>query len=607
MSKEHKKNVNLESTSVPKPRSRDRSKRKVLKPKKTRRINVLPQPQSGSCQKAPENISVINKMSIKMNEDTLSFTNNLDELKPFSVDYQLNEHDLHGLNVLYLCNRHDYDTKMDRNRFHSIRAIGNLLKKHGGKMYNFGNGWANYQNSITLKENLEREFPKVNFGLIIIYQGLKQGNPYIGISDIDICKCITFNEMNHQENVKKQLDTFNPDFVICHHSNEMKLYQAQYPYIRFYHIPHCAEHTVFKNMGLKKKYDFTLIGRLCPKVYPLRVRFIRILIELEKLGFKCNVHQHPGYVLTDADSERVINEYVQKINESKIVLTCSSCYHYLLSKYAEIPMCGSVIAGDLPKDRYDLQSCIVHIDNSMDDLTIARRLYHNLKKYEELSKRGEELARSNYTQEHYAVNLIKFYFKTISSKSDLPPKPKPLIMPKPITNIITKSDFIVKDVLDLRTVAVDRHCVWLEQDEIKVPYQYDGHITKHIEPLQEMYDLTSIAHEYTIFHEFAKTQLSPPVGKIVRFNIVIHKNGKIDRAGAYGFQMKNANKLPPGKFTIADVSNYPINGSAAALGDFLREGNVINGYLIDVRRSCFDMVKWTDNDTLFRIEGINFH
>ena len=51
--------------------------------------------------------------------------------------------------------------------------------------------------------------------------------------------------------------------VICHHENDMQLYVDHYgDKIKFYHIAHCAEASIFKQLNTPKQYDVLLVGAL---------------------------------------------------------------------------------------------------------------------------------------------------------------------------------------------------------------------------------------------------------------------------------------------------------------------------------------------------------
>lgn len=154
------------------------------------------------------------------------------------------------------------------------------------------------------------------------------------------------------------------------------------------------------------------------------------------------------------------------------------------------------------------------------------------------------------------------------------------------------------DVIDVTQpgVVVGRHACWLPELQIKLPFAWGGLITKyrHAEPGYDSAD--SLPHELAILHALAHEGMAPDIGELVRVETLIsnHRGAwHADPIGAWGYQMADATKLPPGRFTLDRMRTLPIAGSEGAWGDIAKPGNVVNGYLIDVRRSAWDMLRWT--------------
>lgn len=168
----------------------------------------------------------------------------------------------------------------------------------------------------------------------------------------------------------------------------------------------------------------------------------------------------------------------------------------------------------------------------------------------------------------------------------------------------------VFETLDLTSpdVVLGRHSAWLPKVQIKVPFQHGGMITKYTCPGQGITDPeATIPHEVAIFKALAKMKMAPSIGEFVYFKEVISLYDgawRCDPLGAYGFKMRDATKLAPGCFDIKKMRELPIKSSEGAWGDVLKNGNTINGYLIDVRRSAWDMMKWKGEKlpTLVRYE-----
>lgn len=299
------------------------------------------------------------------------------------------------MRILHLVPKDIYDCKMSRVRFHAIEAIGKKVPlKYDGP------GWAGYkgiQDSCnTFKPNL-----------IITY--LFPGTPKD--RGITIPLCTIFNEMYNIEQSLPELNKLNPDIVIHHYKNDMNLWKEKTGNMTFIHLPQCAEKTIFKDYQKPKKYDILLTGVLSPEYYPFRYRLHNIVKNHLSKKWRYHVRPHPGYKKSKAYNNNELINYAQMINESQITLACTSKFKYALGKYAEIPMCNSVLAGDIPDERQEFfRSFMLELNPKNSDLDIAIKIDNFLKdknKVIERSKKGMDLVTGNYTHEHYAERFLK--------------------------------------------------------------------------------------------------------------------------------------------------------------------------------------------------------
>lgn len=142
---------------------------------------------------------------------------------------------------------------------------------------------------------------------------------------------------------------------------------------------------------------------------------------------------------------------------------------------------------------------------------------------------------------------------------------------------------------------VSRHSIWLPERSLKVPFQYRGRITKYTRPGEAAYSLDTLRHEVAILRAMAELRMAPPIGHFVYFKTLVSMYDdayRIDPMGAYGYEMADAAKLSTGGFDLRKMRDLPIQGSVSAWNDVLKHGNIVNGYLVDVRRSAFDMLQW---------------
>lgn len=150
-------------------------------------------------------------------------------------------------------------------------------------------------------------------------------------------------------------------------------------------------------------------------------------------------------------------------------------------------------------------------------------------------------------------------------------------------------------------VLVGRHSIWSSRLGIKIPFQFSGRITKY-QHQEASYDpAETIPHELAILRALAAERMAPPVGDLVFVETIVseHPGGwHCDPLGAYGYEVEDATTLPPGRFDLGAMKRLPIEGSPGAWSDIGVPGrdNVVNGYLVDVRRTAWDMLRWRGGD-----------
>ena len=259
---------------------------------------------------------------------------------------------------------------------------------------------------------------RINIKAVIAYKPLE----LIDYNKIPYLKVLRYNEMWNRSWTKKEILESGTHLVICHHMNDLREFEKMDLKLNngqnvvYKYIAHCAEHQIFKDYNMEKKYDIMLGGCLSPEYYPLRSRFIKILGKMSS-KYKTYLHKHPGYDLQDAHTNKYLIEFAQAINQSKLVLSCASKFNYRLGKYVEVPACGSVLVADKPYDEHDNYDYMITINNDMTDNEIENILVKYLedeKIYEEKRKKGLEFSK-DYTQLNYAKKLynnIEEYLET---------------------------------------------------------------------------------------------------------------------------------------------------------------------------------------------------
>jgi SAM-dependent methyltransferase len=179
-----------------------------------------------------------------------------------------------------------------------------------------------------------------------------------------------------------------------------------------------------------------------------------------------------------------------------------------------------------------------------------------------------------------------------------------------------KNNFVILDNQKYEIVK-GKHCLWIPALESKFILSFNGNIDsffwkegqnkRNIE-MQSVNNggftdesIKSITAEYEIFKMLNKYKMSPkPLNFLYVKNFIndIFTSALYcDAGGIYGYQIPNATRLTPGKYTFKKFKELfldtgKIIASPGAIGDLeKKEGNLINGYLVDVRRSLFDMME----------------
>lgn len=166
---------------------------------------------------------------------------------------------------------------------------------------------------------------------------------------------------------------------------------------------------------------------------------------------------------------------------------------------------------------------------------------------------------------------------------------------------------------------IGKHSIWIPQKELKLTWSYNGKIESYLafnmshnkeklvnqsfngNVFWDTESLKSIINEYMILRLLSKSKMTTEIGAQIYIRTVMydHMNNDsmhCDCSGMLGYYMEDAEKQSEkGKFNIEDFKDMFLNlgimnASAGAIGDLTKRDNVINGYLIDIRRTLWDMM-----------------
>lgn len=305
--------------------------------------------------------------------------------------------------ILILADKNQWDHRYSRVRFHHSDAIIRHPEVVGIKDGPNFSGWVDVPTSVK----------KYRPDVIYWYKPLEM----VGYDKVpDIPKIITYNEMYDVNWSTKEVINSHSNIVICHHDNDV----LRYPHLieKGYwlkHIPHSAEKYFFHDYKLPKDRDVLLTGIVGLSKYPFRNRLLNLLKHPRLKKYKCE-YLSPNRGIKDVDDQCI--DFSKQMNRTKVVLSCSSEFKYVLAKYIETPMSHTFHLSDRPDERGEFfDQFMDYIEMEMSDDEIVDKIIYWVEHDEEREKKvdlGYELMMENYTQEHYAikfVNLVKEYLE----------------------------------------------------------------------------------------------------------------------------------------------------------------------------------------------------
>ena len=383
---------------------------------------------------------------------------------------------------------------MSRVRFHAITkfsALENVIYS--------GIGWDNYDHTKSVQDNIDHLGRKIDF--IICYKPCE----LIEFNKVRIPKCIRYNEMWDLDWTLTEINSTNPDLIICHHLNDIPKYSMKsISYMsEFIHIPHCAEKSIFYDSNVEKDIDIMISGAMSVKHYPFRNKLRKVMAIMPK-KYNCVVYKHPGCVQGNAYLDVYQKEYAKIINRTKICITCTSKYKYRLGKMIEIAMCGSLLGCDMPEqDQNEFHEFMIVLnpDDSIEQLREQLiSILENPEKMSDLKAKTLKWA-SKYTQEYYAKELQKTIYNTIEKYNK---NKKIFLIGDEITYLkekwicdVFKEEFIKYSGLNIVNNPADADIIWL-----LAPWNHTKINASH---LKNKYVITTIHHiDFDKYNEFQK-------------------------------------------------------------------------------------------------------
>jgi len=198
---------------------------------------------------------------------------------------------------------------------------------------------------------------------------------------------LSFLRIAHLLRAKKTFDTFFTKNI-----------QAQ---VSFYPLPRAIDTTVFKDYGLQKDVDVTLLGALDADFYPLRTYFNKTLQQ--HTGITYVNHSHPGYTYANQDSSHDSlkhDAYAKAINRSHIFLSCTGKYAIPFIKLYEVLACKTLLMCNSPMGAADIGLKDGENYVAVDKVNVMEKIRYYLRKPKEIERianNGYQLVRKRHT------------------------------------------------------------------------------------------------------------------------------------------------------------------------------------------------------------------
>jgi len=308
------------------------------------------------------------------------------------------------MKIIFFTNRYSWEVegKIAPCRVHALKSIEKLIEvKYAGVGYTSSNV------TQVVKDLGEADF--------IVIQCKRKQN--ILNADLDYKedeklfgeykgkKILLLDEAFDREKCLGKIIRTGVDYVICNYYNDRMWYEGRKSLksVKWQNIPHCASIDLYKDYGEPKIYDLLWLGAVSNH-YPFRQRLLNIVNSLKEVVRVRVVEKR------ERMNGVCLEKYARLINSSKITVTCSSRYKYKLAKYVEIPLCGSLLAADLPlEDKDFISKFALVLDPNWRDEKIKEILIEMIKNDKERNERikiGMHLNLQYCSQEIYAARFF---------------------------------------------------------------------------------------------------------------------------------------------------------------------------------------------------------
>ncbi|MFA5406911.1 MAG: glycosyltransferase [Candidatus Nanoarchaeia archaeon] len=170
-------------------------------------------------------------------------------------------------------------------------------------------------------------------------------------------------------------------------------------------LPHFA-YPYDINTDFSAKQGFFNSGHSTESVYPFRYAYTKIFNPIQG--------GHPGYDPKIVDPQKINQGFYEQISKYQFCSACGGNYGYVVSKYFEIPYCGSILIGEKNNGLDELgfvdgENCLLFTKEELINNSYERICGLTQKDLAEISEAGAKLIRDK----HMLSNRLNYIQKII--------------------------------------------------------------------------------------------------------------------------------------------------------------------------------------------------
>jgi spore maturation protein CgeB len=221
-----------------------------------------------------------------------------------------------------------------------------LFKNEIGRQHDvtyYGEGYEGFDRSLTVPQILNKLDKK--FDIILTYESkyskdFKKLNKVKNIPKVLIQIDYALGIENYQgfaktETINYLIKRNSPDLIFATSTSNVSTLKNNLGMEKVFFLPFSVDTNIYRNLSLNRNIDVMAVYNTNNYVYPNRKKIQRMIKSMKIKSFITKV---------------IHNEYVKKLNESKIFIINNNINKRLSMKYTEAMACGTFVLADEPED-----------------------------------------------------------------------------------------------------------------------------------------------------------------------------------------------------------------------------------------------------------------